>query len=131
MGTDGQRIILTLSALKRGSVYRSLEINNSLVSVFHSSVLYGDQSGVLLLNLLKLCLDVLVSHFSGCLLYFDSFVFAECYLRLNSYSRCVDKFFSLLNLYNVDFRSGYNLQSALGNGIAVSSVERLIDGILI
>ena len=52
MGTDHQSVVLSLAALKCLAIYKALEVDYGLVAVCYCAVLYGYQSGVLLLNLL-------------------------------------------------------------------------------
>ena len=59
MGADGQRIILSFSALKALAVYKAFEIDHGLITISYRTILNSQKPCVLLLNSLKLCLNIL------------------------------------------------------------------------
>ena len=83
-GTDRQRIILSLSALERNTVYKALEVELDHIALLNCSVIYIDGSGVIL----ALLIDSPVSTSSSvtstgvCLLYLYALVIAQSYFRL-------------------------------------------------
>lgn len=98
--TDHQGVILSLSALERSSINKSLEIDHGLISVSYRTILNCYQTGVLLLNLLQLVLDILIGYVSLCAFNLNTLVLAQGYFRLNCNCCGVDERLTLLDLLN-------------------------------
>src|SRR5699024_789133 len=129
-GTKCQRIISALAALESSSVYKSLEIDGSDVSVLCSAVFHSDSSGVLLLLFLQFSLDLFVCHFCLRLRNFQSFILAQGYFRLHCNFCGKDESFARLYLCYVDLRLRNDLKIALLKSLAVLLRDQSVGRVL-
>ena len=123
MGSDGKGIRFCLAALKGHAVHGTVKINNNLVAVLNRAVFYRYQAGILVLDLLKLCLNIRVGHFRPRPLHFNPFVFAQGHFRLYGHLKAVDKGLPFFYLLHADLRAGYDVQAALLHGVAAGVVD--------
>ena len=131
MGANGQWVISCLAAVKCLAVNKSLEVDDCLVAVSNRSVLNGQKSCVLLLNLLELCFHILRLNSCIHLLYLDALVLAQGHFRPYGYGCSIDERLVLANLLYGNFRSGNDLQSAFIHCLHAGCVDGFISGILI
>ena len=103
----------------------------NVVAVSNRSVLNGQKSCVLLLNLLELCFHILRLHSCIHLLYLNALVLAQGHFRPYGYSCGIDERLVLANLLYGNFRSGNDLQSAFIHCLHAGCVDGLISSLLI
>ena len=130
-GTNGQRIIRPLSALKRRSVHKALEINHSHIPILYRTILYCDRSGIVLALFINLCVYFLVCGCGIRLLYLDALVLSKSHFRLHCHLCCKNEGLALLDLLHADLRTGYQLQLALIHSLLIGAGDQLIYSVLI
>ena len=113
MGTDLKRMILTLAALKCNAINKSLEVDHCGIAVCNRSVCNGNSSCVVISLFLYCCLYLFVRYGGIDLGYLNTKILAKLYFRSYSNLCCEDERLAGLDLYHVDGRSGYDVNTAL------------------
>ena len=131
VGTDGQVIILTFAAFESNTVNKAFEIQLDHIAALYCTVINVDGTRVLLLLFFQLSLDLFIAYGYVGLLNLYAFVLTKSNFRLNSYGSSKDKRFSGFNLYDIDLRTGNDLQFALLCCIMVSHGHNAVGSILI
>ena len=113
MWADCKRIVLTLTACERNSVHEAFKINNCIILVLNRSVLNIDNSCILLLNLLNLCLEIFISNLCAYLGNLNALICSESNLR--TYRNCCskDEVLAFLDLCYINLRLWYDIKTAL------------------
>ena len=125
-GTDRQRVILTLSAFKRNSVYKSFKVKCNNILVLNSSVCNFYCSGITLTLFLDLFIYFFLHNSCRYLVYLKSLILAKLYFWLYSYFCCKDKVFSFFKLDNINCRLGSDLKFTLIICLSISFRNHVI-----
>ncbi len=113
VGTDLQRMILCLTALKRLAVHKPFIVNHDRVFCLHRPVRDGHHSRIVIPLFLNLFIDFFLCHDSVRLRHFHAAVPAERHFRPNCHLRGKNKRLARFDLFHGNRRSGHNVHAAL------------------
>ena len=130
-GSDGQRVVASLSAVKCNAVHKALEIDGCNVAVLYRSVLDGKGSCAVLSLLVDLLVDLCLGNGKVSLVNLHALVLAKLYFRLQSHLSGEDEGLALLDLGHIDLRGGSNLLLALLECLLICAGDQLVGCIFI
>ena len=131
MGTYGERIIFSLSSLKRSSIHKTFIIYCSNIAFLHRPVSNVHGSGIFSSFPVNLGSHFLLAHFRVHLVHGNSLIFSQGNFRLQSHLRRKDKWLSRFKLNNGNLGRGNDFFRTLLQGCVICIGNQIICGILI